>query len=123
MTYLDPTRRVERYSVTATYWAQKKQDGYGGESWVTPVQIQCRWEDFVEEQLSVAYRAEGETQTSNAHVWSMVPLIEGGYLFKGISTDANPSRLRVGHLKAFIIRKVAMTPSVKGDYTEYTAFL
>lgn len=123
MTYLNPAGRHERYTQKATYWSQRKQDGYGGEDWDAPVLILCRWEDFMEEQLAFGNRAEGETQSSNAHVFTMVPLQEGGYLYKGETTEANPSRLRVGHHRAFVIRKVAYTPSVKGEYAENTAFL
>lgn len=123
MSYINPAYRPEHYPQKATYWGQKKQDGFGGETWDTPVLVDCRWENYTEETLSVAYRSEGETVVSNAHVFTTIPLLEGGYLFLGESTEADPSRLRVGNSRAYPIRKVSGTPGVRGGYMEHVAFL
>jgi hypothetical protein len=122
VSYLNPAARPEHYPQKATYWSQKKQDGYGGETWEAPVLIDCRWENYEEERLSVSYRATGETVDSSAHVFTMIPLLEGGYLFLGESTEANPTRLRVGLRRAYVIRKVSGTPGLRGGYSEYIAF-
>jgi hypothetical protein len=123
MSYINPATRSEHYPQKATYWSQKKQDGYGGETWEIPILINCRWEDYSEETLSVAYRVESETVTSGAHVFTTFPLIEGGYLFLGETTEANPTRLKVGPLRAYAIRKTSGTPGVRGGYMEHVSFL
>jgi hypothetical protein len=131
MTYLNPSRY---FPEKCTYWAQKLvaspgvsygQDGYGGEAWENPVVLSCRWEDAEMERLSVAYRAEGETVTSNAHVYTKEKLLEGGYIYRGVSTEANPSRIvgPDGHQVAFVIRSISQVTGLKGDFVQNVALL
>jgi hypothetical protein len=86
---------------------------------VSPVIISCRWESVTDETLSVAYKVPGETVVSRSIVYTPSPLVEGGYLYLGETTDANPSRLK----GAFVIRAVMMTPGVRDTFREHVAHL
>lgn len=103
----------------ATYWSQMRKDGYGGESWVAPVVVACRWDDATTEELSVAYKVSGESVISNAKVYTEDGLVQGGYLYLGESTEANPSRLK----GAFVIRRVTSLASPTGRFFEHAAYL
>lgn len=116
MTFINPNRHFPQ---KATYWEQKKQDGFGGESWEPPISISCRWEDMTSEELSVAYKTEGEIVLAASIVYTPTPLKSGGYLCKGETTEANPSRLPT----AYVIRMTTDTPSIKNDCAEYVARL
>lgn len=116
MSYINPAKYFPQ---KATYWSQKKQDGFGGEEWEPPVVISCRWESITDEALSPAYKVVGEAVVSRSTVYTPSPLIEGGYLYLGETTDANPSRLK----GAFVIRAVMMTPGVRDTFREHTAHL
>lgn len=117
MTYM--LSRKGTYNQKATYWAQQKHDGFGGETWVAPVVVSCRWESATEETLSVAYKVSGETVVSQAIVFTKTPLVVGGYLYLGETTDENPARIT----GAFIIRSVTTIPALRGTKAEYTAHL
>lgn len=117
MTYV--LTRKGTYNQKATYWAQMKRDGFGGETWVAPVVIACRWESATEEALSVAYKVSGEEIISQANVFTKTPLIVGGYLYLGETTDENPARIT----GAFVIRMTTVVPALRGSQAEYKVIL
>jgi hypothetical protein len=116
MSYINPARNFPQ---KATYWAQSKQDGYGGETWVTPVIIACRWERITDETLSVAYKVAGETVVSRSVVFTETPLLQGAYLFLGETAEQNPSRLK----GAYVIRSIVEIPFLDGTFSEYSSYL
>lgn len=116
MSYIRPTKYFPQ---KATYWSQTQQDGYGGEAWLSPIVIDCRWESATDEALSVAYKVSGEAVVSRSVVYTPAPVIEGGYLYLGETTEANPSRLK----GAFVIRAVMMTPGLRDTFREHAAHL
>jgi hypothetical protein len=122
MSFINPARY---FPEKITYWAQLKQDGYGGESWTAPQVINCKWEDSEAERLSVAYRSEAETIISTSHLYTAEKLVEGAYVYRGISTEANPSRIvgPDGKKKAFVIRSVTQITGIKGDYMQNLSLL
>lgn len=103
----------------ATYWAGQVPDGYGSSSWSTPVVLNVRWEDLTDEKLSAAYQVEGELVVSRSMVWTEQALKEGGYLFLGETVEPDPTSLD----KAFVIRSVAVIPSLRGGSFENVAYL
>jgi hypothetical protein len=117
MSYLNSTRRRPN---KATYWAPGPPSGYGSQiSYIAPREIRCRWEQVTDEELSVAYKVSGETNTSRSIVYCNEPLELGGYLFFGASTKSLPAE----QIGAFPIRAVSAIPSVSGGLTEYAAYL
>ena len=55
-------------SQTAVYWGTPVADGYGGKTFVDPVEISCRWENRVEKISRVGSRT-GEEIISQARVF------------------------------------------------------
>jgi hypothetical protein len=119
MSYANP---APFYTETVTCWVQTGQDGFGGDLWASPVVIKCRWEDAQVEHLSGAYNSPGEEEISNARVYTADPLHIGWYLLRGVSNEANPSRIETIP-KAFIIRSTTQIKTVDGDYSQNLALL
>lgn len=116
MTYVLSTRHFPQQ---ATYWTEAAADGYGGVGVMTPVPIKCRWEDNVMEVLAGQYAVEGQTDISQALVFTRTRLKQGGYLYLGTSISTDPSNLE----GAFIIRAISTVPSVRNRFVEYIAHL
>jgi hypothetical protein len=122
MSYINPAKY---FPEKLTYWASTNQDGYGGDGWVAPVVMSCRWEDLTVEGVSPSFQVEKEVVMSYAKVFTATQLLEGAYVVRGISNEANPSRLN-GPLplpRAYIVRSTMQTTSVKGDFVENMAIL
>lgn len=122
MSYINPAKY---FSEKLTYWASNNQDGYGGDGWVAPVIMLCRWEDLTVETVSPSFQVEKEAVMSFAKVFTATQLLEGAYVYRGISNEANPSRLN-GPLplpRAFIVRSTMQTMSIRGNYMENMAIL
>lgn len=103
------------YTQTATYWGSPTSDGTGGQSYDAPVELKVRWEERQEEFLT----AEGETEVSNAIVWTSQDVDILGYLFLGASVAVDPTRVT----GAFRILAVRSIPSLRGSQSERRAFL
>jgi hypothetical protein len=117
VSYATPLRHFPNI---CTYWKKKIDDGYGGEQWLSPEILACRWEDFVSENLSSGYKNESEINISNARVYLKVKLGIGDYLCFGSNLMIfNPTLLN----NAYIIRSFVITPSVNGRYVEYCGIL
>lgn len=94
---------------TATYWAPGVNDGFGGVSFSAPVTLLCRWQD-----KSELFRdAEAREFTSSAVVYPVQPLERQGYLFLGISSEADPTSVD----GAKEIRQIGSSPSLRNTET------
>ena len=102
---------------TATYWepSDLTNDGYGERTWSAPITIPCRWEDKSELFVS----REGEELRSNAKVYLARALVEGGFLYLGESTNANPKNVE----GAYRIRKAEAVPDLQGRRTLHCVML
>ncbi|MGD9163061.1 MAG: hypothetical protein PVG39_31945 [Desulfobacteraceae bacterium] len=84
---------IEKVCVqTAVYWGNPQPDGYGGETFDTPVEINCRWED--KEELSRQDIARDFISKSEILLTQDVNV--GGWLYLGELTDldSNPDNPR-----------------------------
>lgn len=101
----------------AVYWATPVEDGYGGHTWATPIEIDCRWVDKIEVILSRTARAgAGEELVSRAQVQVSQDLDEQGMLFLGELTDltvaekTDPATIS----NAYSIKQFAKVSTIKG---------
>lgn len=94
---------------TATYWAPGSNDGFGGVSFSAPIQVSCRWQDKAE----LFRDAQSRELTSSTIVYPASPLERQGYLYLGISTEANPHN--VDGTKE--IRQIGSSPSLGNTET------
>ena len=72
------------YAQTAVYWATPISDGYGGNTYTTPVEISCRWEykqEVTTERKGTA--AHGEEIISTAQIYVLQDMSEGEVLYLG----------------------------------------
>jgi hypothetical protein len=63
----------------AVYWGNPKNDGEGGFTYDTPIQIKCRWEDRNETFVTPL----GEQAVSKSVVYILQKVDQDGYLFLG----------------------------------------
>jgi hypothetical protein len=98
------------------YWGTPNDDGYGGFTWTSPVEIYCRFED--KEQL---IRLDDGTQiSSRAVVYVLQDVDLEGVMYLGtladlsVSEEADPKTVD----KAYIIKKFEKSP-VLGSTTEF----
>ena len=73
---------------TAVYWGTGPLDVYTNETFATPVEISCRWEDHTGEFIN----NKGEIMFSKAEVYLTQDVDVGGYLYLGDLDDlsSNP---------------------------------
>jgi hypothetical protein len=98
---------------TVTYWGAPAADGYGGYTFATPVQIDCRWEDRAE----IITDTRGKEIVSKAVIFVTEDLDEGGYLFRGTSVATDPRGL------GDEIKRFDKIPSVGGANNLRVAYL
>jgi len=70
----------------ATHWTSGQNDGYGGVTYSTPVQLFVRWED----KEDLHQDMEGEEFISSAIVYTSTELSNNDWLYLGTSAQANP---------------------------------
>lgn len=104
---------TDKLNQTAVYWASPVDDGYGGKTFDTGVEISVRWEDrnikFID--------ADGEENLSRAIIYANQDFDLGGYLFLGTLNDLSSAAgddPTVEH-DAYEIKQVLKSPSVKSD--------
>lgn len=97
------------YRQQVTYWGRSTPDGFGGWNYLAPQYYAARWEDVQEQFLTPL----GELTTSRAVVFMPAAfvsgLVVGGYLFLGLSTEANPTEVA----DAFAIRQIVKIPDMR----------
>ena len=87
-----------------TWWGSAVPNGSGNFTYATPTTIKGRWEDL--HQLFVT--VTGEEKVSDARVFVDRDLIEGEWLYLGVSTEANPQDVSGAHR----IRRYKKIPSL-----------
>jgi len=83
---------------TAVYWAPSTPDGFGHRTFLTPVEVMCRWQDRVERAVD----DEGQQFVSRATVYPRTTLLLNGWVYRGTlveltteygSVPANPQNV------------------------------
>lgn len=72
---------------TAVYWGNPVNDGYGGKTFDTAVEIDCRWEEGHKQQNHLIKSVKGLEIIMKARVFVTQDVEEEGYLFLGKLTD------------------------------------
>lgn len=97
---------------TCIYWGNPANDGYGGLDFDNPVELLCRWED----KTVLQQDAKGNQITSDAVVFVLQDVEEGGYLYLGSISDLDSSAVSpVETAKAFQIITYEKVPALKGS--------
>lgn len=80
------------YKQKAVYWSTPAADGYGGFTFASPVEIDCRWED----KQIVVTNDDGKEITTSSQVFTESVVDKEGYLYLGtldnltVAQKANP---------------------------------
>lgn len=99
----------------AVYWGTPVNDGYGGYTYATPIEIACRWEDKTQILgTQVGGEVTGGIELSRAIVWVTQDVEEEGYLYLGNLDDLSPEELSNPKLieTAYIIKRFEKTPAL-----------
>ena len=80
------TWTTENLREPVTYWAPSGVDNFGDSSFATPTTVKAKWEDRTE----IFIDAEGREQRSKSVIYVDTDLLNGGYLFRGPSSTADP---------------------------------
>ena len=94
----------------AVYWAVRGLDDFGRPTYEYPIEIDCRWEDTVEEFVT----PEGDQEVSKAKLIVDRDLVLKGVVFLGeldSTVDVDDPKANDG---AWEIRSVLQTPDFKG---------
>lgn len=98
---------------TIVYWATPSPDGWGGQSFSSPIEINGRWEGRQELFID----AEGEEIRSLAVIYVSQDVDIGGYLFLGSLTDLDSSQNPETQSGAHQIKAYAKVPDLKADHS------
>lgn len=99
---------MSKYHQAATYWAPSTLNEYGEQSFGSPIALTVRWEEKTEQFIN---RETGKEQRSHSIVYTNVNVVENGFLYLGTSVSTTPKEI----VKAFPIRRVDKSPSLKGN--------
>lgn len=102
----------------AVYWQFTGNDGFGGRTFASAVEIDCRW-DLRQEQF---IDAEGEETVSLAVVQVDRAMEVGSYLWRGSLTGSEPAD-PTGYADAWPIRQYGETPKLNYAEVLYRAWL
>lgn len=95
----------------AVYWSSPIPDGFGGFSYIAPIEINVRWEDRTEQYVDMS----GQQALSNAIVYADRDFSIGCYIMLGTLLDVTDPGLdpqkTTGALR---IMMVAKSPNIKG---------
>lgn len=110
----------------AVYWPLQSSDSagdafddYGQPQWDGPIEIDCRWEDVIEEFID----ASGTQQSSNAKVYVDRDVDVGGVLMLGELTDITDENNPKENDGAWEIRRFDKLPNMKATEFLRTAYL
>ena len=93
-----------------TLWRMSGLNEYSEATFNTPVTIKAKWE----EKQTIMHTNDGEQVLSNGCLFVNVDADVEDYVFRGISTDANPLNLK----RSFKVRKVERIKNFNGSKTE-----
>ena len=112
-----PNRNLKQ---TALYWATPMPDGWGGNTWDDPVELDCRWE----QKQELFIDAHGDEVRSAAVVYLDQDVDTGGFLMLGDLDDISSSSESPDDVgEAFEIRGFAKIPNIKGTKFERRVWL
>ena len=101
------------------YWAPSGVDDYGNPAFSTPVEIDARWEDTVEQFVDI----EGDQQMSRAKVYCLTDLeVQGILLLGSLTTSVDQVNPRSND-GAWEIRRVDKQPNIRATEFLRTAWL
>ena len=101
-------------------WTGATQDGYGGQTFDDPVEIDVRWED----RRELFVDATGKEVLSRAVVYVGVDLDDGDYLMLGELTDLDSGSVEPRELTtAYEVRAFSKIPDLAGTRFVRKAFL
>ena len=103
------------YQDQVTYWQNLGTDGWGDRSFAAPVVLMCRWEEIAEKFLMY----DGEQKVSKAVVYIPQLLAIGDYLYRGLTSQVNPTVLP----GAYEIKQIMEIPDLRRAFKERRAFL
>jgi len=104
-----PNRNLNQ---TAVYWGSPTNDGYGGFTWATPVEISCRWVD----STRVISDNRGREMVSRAEVQVGQDVDEQGMLYLGSLSDLSEDQKSDPTLvnNAYQIMRLDKVPTMNG---------
>lgn len=102
---------------TAVYWGNPVNDGYGGFTYDTPVEIDCRWENKMEMDIGwLSTGFPGNIRLSKASVLVTEDLDLNGVLWRGTLATLNDTYDDISNPKiiseAYAIHRVDKIPMV-----------
>ena len=104
---------------TCVWWSSTGVDAYGRPTWTTPVEIDCRWEDVIQEFVN----DDGEERFSRSIVYvdrdmKVGDVLKLGSLDSGIDED-NPKE----NDDAWEVSRFSKLPNLKNTEVLRTVFL
>lgn len=93
--------QTRSYRQSVTYWSSPVSNGLGGFSYSAPSVLLARWEERLEEFQDHG----GETHMSKAIVWLKQDVDTLGFLYNGVSTEADPTQV-YGAFRILQFRKI-----------------
>ena len=104
---------------TIVYWGTPMPDGWGGQTYSDPVEINARWEN--KQELFID--ADGNEVKSRAVVYVSQDLDIGSYVYNGKLIDLNSSHDADTQAGAYQVKAFAKIPDIKGVYYMRKAWL
>ena len=104
----------------AVYWGSPVNDGYGGKTFASPVEILCRWEDKNETFIA----PNGDQSVSKSVVYVLQDVDQEGYLFLGTldslydAAESSATVIDPKDVAAYLIRRFDKLPAL-GSTTEF----
>ena len=98
-----------------TYWAPGAPTVTGGRSFATPVTLKGRWE----ERTTLFIDVDGQEKTSRGRIYLDSDVETRGYLFLGVSTEADPTIVSGSQL----IKDFRKIPNLSGNLFERRALV
>lgn len=113
-----PNRNLNQ---TAVYWGNPQNDGYGGFTYDTPVEISCRWED----STKIITDSNGREIVSQAEVHVNQDVDEKGLLYLGTldDLDSDEESDPITIASAFEIKRFDKIPNLKATAYYRKAYL
>lgn len=99
------TRKLNQKAI---YWEKSTQDGYGDYTYLSPVEIDCRWSTETE----MVKNSKGEEVISTAKIFVDRVLNIEGFLSLGEITGGTPS-VPAGDKNSYAIIRIDEVPNVR----------
>jgi len=101
----------------ATYWAPGPVDGYGKQTLLAPVEIDCRWENRHEQFIDV----NNQERVSKAVVYTDREAVLAGMMFFGELTSAPADPLASSD--CWEVQMVSRIPNIKAEENWFSVML